>query len=86
MYESVSVDGDEQREEVRGDARGDQQTDLTLYKAEGGTTQPRPALRNKSPHYHHNSINEQPSHTNDMFAFNVSVKQEYMHFMAHALY
>ena len=34
------MEGDEESEEVRRDAGGHQQTDLTLQEAEGGTLQP----------------------------------------------
>lgn len=58
LRDCVSMDGDEQSEEVRGDAGGDQQTDLTLQQAEGGTIQPQPALRNTPPHYIQGTIHE----------------------------
>lgn len=41
------MNGDKQREEVWGNAGGDQQADLTLQEAEEGALEPRQALRNK---------------------------------------
>lgn len=42
------MEWDEQREEVRGDAGRDQQADMTLQEAEGGTKEPQPALKEQT--------------------------------------
>lgn len=40
VCDCISVDGNKQREEVRGDTGGDHQTNLTLQEADEGTLKP----------------------------------------------